>query len=813
MNKYRLLFSIILLLFLPPCLRAGEWQWSVTLDGFISNETNRNPTAFLWIPADCMQVKAIIVGQHNMSEETLFDNPLFREKMQKLGIGFVWITPGIDQQWNVSKGTQQIFEKMMVDLADVSGYSELKNVPIVPIGHSAMATYPWNFAAWNPERTLAIISLHGDAPRTNLTGYGRENLEWGRTRNIDGIPGLMIEGEYEWWEARVNPALAFRMMYPESCISFLCDAGRGHFDVADETAAYIALFLEKVINQRLTDEVTKDGKVKLNPVNPTKGWLAERWHPDQKKRVKAAPYSQYKGDPHDAFWYFDREIAEATETRYTQSRGKKEQYLGFEQNGSLLTYDKKQHVRVQPRFNPEADGITFHLKAVCTDSLRTKLSDEHADATPIISRICGPVEKVNDTTFMVSFYRMGMNNPRRTGDICLLASQTGDRKYKSAVQEVSIRIPYRNTEGQRQYILFPGLPDVKAESGSLSLKATSDCGLPVSYYIKEGPAEIKGDQIVFTPIPPRSKFPVKVTVVAWQYGIAGKVQTAEPVERSFYILKSGETADFKSGRIDVGNGSLYYEEAGSGEPVIFVHGHSLDHRMWDEQFAEFAKEYRVIRYDLRGYGASSSQTEDYQFTHVQDLVTLMDSLHIRKAHIVGLSLGGFIGADMLGWFPERMASAFLASGNIRKSKGPSQPMTKEEALKRDEEIAALKVKGVDVMKREWFEGLMSSGGTRKERMRQPLWEMIDDWDAWQPLHKEVRVVAGLDAYEAIKKNHPTVPTLIVEGKSANNRYSNQPEILKYLPNGKLKVLEDCGHMLNMEQPEAFNAALREFLKQ
>ena len=128
MNRYRLLFSMILLLFLSPCLRAGEWQWSVTLDGFVSNETNRNPTAFLWIPADCMQIKAIIVGQHNMSEETLFDNPLFREKMQKLGIGFVWITPGIDQQWDVSKGTQQIFEKMMVSLADVSGYSELKNV-------------------------------------------------------------------------------------------------------------------------------------------------------------------------------------------------------------------------------------------------------------------------------------------------------------------------------------------------------------------------------------------------------------------------------------------------------------------------------------------------------------------------------------------------------------------------------------------------------------------------------------------------------------------------------------------------------------
>lgn len=70
------------------------------------------------------------------------------------------------------------------------------------------------------------------------------------------------------------------------------------------------------------------------------------------------------------------------------------------------------------------------------------------------------------------------------------------------------------------------------------------------------------------------------------------------------------------------------------------------------------EKYHVIRYDLRGYGISSSQTEDYQFMHVEDLVTLMDSLHIKKAHIVGLSLGGFITADMLAYFPDRMLSAF-----------------------------------------------------------------------------------------------------------------------------------------------------------
>lgn len=283
------------------------------------------------------------------------------------------------------------------------------------------------------------------------------------------------------------------------------------------------------------------------------------------------------------------------------------------------------------------------------------------------------------------------------------------------------------------------------------------------------------------------------------------------ISRTVSEIIKGNPLVVKQGRIEVGNGSLYYEEAGEGEPLIFVHGHSLDHRMWDEQFPVFAKKYRTIRYDLRGYGISSPQTEDYQFTHVEDLRTLMDSLHIKKAHIVGLSLGGFIGADMLGWFPERMLSAFLASGNIRKSKGPSQPMTKEEAAKRDEEIAALKAKGIDVMKKEWFEGLMKSGGTQKERMRQPLWLMIDDWDAWQPLHKEVRVVAGLDALAKLKENRPSVPTLIVEGRSPENRFSDHPEILNYLPNGKQKIIEDCGHMMNMERPEEFNLALEEFL--
>lgn len=271
-------------------------------------------------------------------------------------------------------------------------------------------------------------------------------------------------------------------------------------------------------------------------------------------------------------------------------------------------------------------------------------------------------------------------------------------------------------------------------------------------------------------------------------------------------MQARRLGEIRSAYVGVDHGTLYYEECGEGQPVILVHGHSLDHRMWDGQFADLARDYRVIRYDLRGYGLSSPQTEDFQFTHVEDLVALMDSLHIEKAHVVGLSLGGYIGADMLGWFPERMLSAFLASGNVRMSPGPSEPMDAEEAARRDREIAELKRKGVDVMKREWFEGLMKSGGSRRERMRKPLWQMIQDWDAWQPLHKEVRVVAGKDAFRQLKTRKSDVPVLIVEGKSPGNKFPEHPEILDYLPNGRMLVLEDCGHMMNMERPEEFNKA-------
>lgn len=260
-----------------------------------------------------------------------------------------------------------------------------------------------------------------------------------------------------------------------------------------------------------------------------------------------------------------------------------------------------------------------------------------------------------------------------------------------------------------------------------------------------------------------------------------------------------------------GGAKLYYEMSGKGDPIILLHGHSLDTRMWDSQFKAFARHHRVVRFDFRGYGKSSPQTETFQFTHMQDLLTVMDSLHIDRAHIVGLSMGAFVAADILALHPERLLTCTMASGGLKTYKGPSDPMDSAESAKRDREIAALKTKGVERMKSEWLEQLIASGGSRRETMRRPLKAMIDTWTAWQPLHKEVRVMEAHDAELVFRSRKTMVPTLILNGGTDGGKKSRRSWMLDYLPNGTQQTLPDCGHMMNMEQPKLFNRTVLNFI--
>jgi hypothetical protein len=146
--------------------------------------------------------------------------------------------------------------------------------------------------------------------------------------------------------------------------------------------------------------------------------------------------------------------------------------------------------------------------------------------------------KINDDTFRVQLDRVAATSDRRNSDLWLLAEQPGDAKYKSAVQQSLVRLPAFN-EGSEQHIMFDKIPDQKAGVKNLELHAKSDSGRPVYFYIREGPAEIDGNILRFTQIPPRAKMPMKVTVVAWQLGRSAepKFKSAVPMEQSFEIIK------------------------------------------------------------------------------------------------------------------------------------------------------------------------------------------------------------------------------------------------------------------------------------
>lgn len=280
----------------------------------------------------------------------------------------------------------------------------------------------------------------------------------------------------------------------------------------------------------------------------------------------------------------------------------------------------------------------------------------------------------------------------------------------------------------------------------------------------------------------------------------------------FLFVSCRDASTLKKGFIPSrGDGQLYYEEKGSGEPVVFLHGHSLDTRMWDKQFNAFARAgLRVVRLDFRGYGRSSEQSETFQQTHLDDVLTVMDSLRIGRAHIVGLSMGAFVAAEMIAMCPERLISCTLASGSLHGSlPGPSEPMDSVESAQRDKEIAELQAKGVDVMKAEWLEALMKTGGTESRKMRKPLKRMIDDWSAWQPLHKEPRVLYGRDAQRVLEKRRSVVPTLFLSGE--NEHRDKVPSMSRWLDDYRYVILPNCGHMLNMDQPKAFNDTVLDFI--
>src|SRR6266851_3278425 len=110
----------------------------------------------------------------------------------------------------------------------------------------------------------------------------------------------------------------------------------------------------------------------------------------------------------------------------------------------------------------------------------------------------------------------------------------------------------------------------------------------------------------------------------------------------------------QTGFAELNGTRLYYEVAGEGHPLVLIHGGLVDRRLWDDQFDVFAQHYRVIRYDIRGFGNSDVPAGPY--SNYEDLYGLLKFLGVEKAYIMGLSMGGGIDIDFTLAHPEMVAA-------------------------------------------------------------------------------------------------------------------------------------------------------------
>lgn len=269
-----------------------------------------------------------------------------------------------------------------------------------------------------------------------------------------------------------------------------------------------------------------------------------------------------------------------------------------------------------------------------------------------------------------------------------------------------------------------------------------------------------------------------------------------------------KTGAAETGFVEVEGGRLYYEAAGAGQPLVLVHAGVADCRMWDEQFSAFAQSYRVIRYDARGFGKTTS--EDVSFSNRQDIVDLLRHLGIERTAILGLSRGGQIAIDFTLEHPEMVTALIAVAAGVSGFEGPAteaeKPLFAEyerlEAAKDYDTLTEFEV-------RVWADGPNQPAGRADASVRERLREMIANN---YRLHHEQTQPRVLEPPAVNRLGEIKAPTLVIWGDIDFSDVGAAMTLLADSVSGAQRVVfPGVAHMVNMEQPERFNAVVLDFL--
>jgi 2-hydroxy-6-oxonona-2,4-dienedioate hydrolase len=263
--------------------------------------------------------------------------------------------------------------------------------------------------------------------------------------------------------------------------------------------------------------------------------------------------------------------------------------------------------------------------------------------------------------------------------------------------------------------------------------------------------------------------------------------------------------------LDLDGGKLYYEVAGEGETLVLSHAGFVDSGMWDAQWETFAQHYRVIRFDMRGFGKSDPVTAP--ISRRDDLYALLNHLQVKQAVLLGCSMSGEIMLDFALEHPERVSKLILVSavpsGFEMQGAPPADVMGMIAAFEQGDFDRAS-----ELQIRLWVDGPMRQPEQVNPIIRQRAAEMNQT-----PVKKMTWLMADaqparlLNPPAATRLNEVHVPTLIIVGALDNGEILRAADVMfSEIEGAKKVIIPDTAHVPNMEKPAEFNQAVFEFFR-
>ena len=260
---------------------------------------------------------------------------------------------------------------------------------------------------------------------------------------------------------------------------------------------------------------------------------------------------------------------------------------------------------------------------------------------------------------------------------------------------------------------------------------------------------------------------------------------------------------------------LYYEDSGAGRPILFIHEFSGDYRAWELQVRYFARRYRCITYNARGYPPSEVPNSVDRYSQrraVDDAVGVLDHLKIEKAHIVGLSMGGFAALNFGIHYPERAFSLVVGAA------GMGAEPDKAAQFRQEVEVVAGRWESEGAAK---FAPIYGAGPGREQlEMKDPrgFKEFIDQLSEHSATGAAL-TLRGVQArrpspFELVPQlEQMVVPTLIIHGDEDRSCLGTGAFLKRTIPSAGLMVFPKTGHTINLEEPALFNFAVQDFITQ